>query len=49
MAICELWAAANCDDTIMDQSHKMGFLTGDENEIMMEAHKASGFTIGEPF
>jgi hypothetical protein len=28
----------------------MGFLTGEENEIMLlEAHKQSGFTVGEPF
>ena len=33
----------------MDQSHEMGFLTGDENNIMREAHKLSGFTLGEPF
>jgi aarF domain-containing kinase len=45
-----VWAAANRDsDTLMSQSHTMGFLTGDENEIMLEAHKMSGFTIGEPF
>jgi len=45
-----VWAAANKDgNTIMDQSHKMGFLTGEENDIMLEAHKMSGFTVGEPF
>ena len=27
----------------------MGFLTGEENGIMLEAHKMSGFTVGEPF
>lgn len=27
----------------------MGFLTGEENDIMLEAHKMSGFTLGEPF
>jgi hypothetical protein len=33
----------------MELSHKMGFLTGQENDIMLEAHKQSGFTLGEPF
>ena len=33
----------------MEVSHEMGFLTGEENEIMLEAHKRSGFTLGEPF
>lgn len=36
-------------DTLMDVSHQMGFLTGEENDIMLEAHKMSGFTVGEPF
>lgn len=33
----------------MAQSRDMGFLIGDENDIMLEAHKLSGFTLGEPF
>lgn len=33
----------------MKQSYKMKFLTGDENEQMLRAHKLSGFTVGEPF
>jgi hypothetical protein len=45
-----VWASANQDtETLMSQSHKMGFLTGEENEIMLNAHKMSGFTVGEPF
>jgi aarF domain-containing kinase len=45
-----VWASANRDaPTLMDQSHKMKFLTGQENDIMLEAHKMSGFTVGEPF
>ena len=36
-------------DLLMDVSHQMGFLTGEENDIMLEAHKMSGFTVGEPF
>jgi aarF domain-containing kinase len=33
----------------MDESIRMGFLTGDENDLMLEAHKMSGFCLGEPF
>ncbi len=45
-----VWANANRDtETLMSQSIKMGFLTGEENDIMMNAHKMSGFTVGEPF
>jgi aarF domain-containing kinase len=43
-------ANANRDEeTLMAQSLKMNFLTGEENDIMLEAHKMSGFTVGEPF
>jgi aarF domain-containing kinase len=34
---------------LMDESIRMGFLTGDENDLMLEAHKMSGFCLGEPF
>ena len=45
-----VWASANRDETtLMKQSRAMGFLTGEENEIMLNAHKLSGFTVGEPF
>jgi aarF domain-containing kinase len=45
-----VWASANRDeDTLMEQSYRMGFLTGDESEAMLRAHKLSGFTVGEPF
>lgn len=45
-----VWACAQKDtDTLMSISRRMGFLTGDENEIMLEAHKMSGFVLGEPF
>jgi aarF domain-containing kinase len=45
-----VWCNANRDEeTLMELSHKMGFLTGQENDIMLEAHKQSGFTLGEPF
>jgi aarF domain-containing kinase len=43
-------ANANRDETtLMEESIRMGFLTGDENDIMLEAHKLSGFCLGEPF
>ncbi len=45
-----VWASANQDtETLMAQSRLMGFLTGEENDIMLNAHKMSGFTVGEPF
>lgn len=45
-----VWACANNDtETLMAQSRKMGFLTGQENDIMIDAHIKSGFTLGEPF
>ena len=43
-------ANANRDEkTLIDESIRMGFLTGEENDVMMEAHKLSGFCLGEPF
>ena len=45
-----VWASAQRDEpTLMEQSHRMNFLTGQENEAMLRAHKLSGFTVGEPF
>jgi aarF domain-containing kinase len=45
-----VWANANRDeDALLELYHRMGFLTGEEDEIMLEAHKQSGFTVGEPF
>ena len=45
-----VWASANRDEeTLMEQSYKMRFLTGEENEQMLRAHRLSGFTVGEPF
>ncbi|KAL7538008.1 hypothetical protein ACHAXR_008215 [Thalassiosira sp. AJA248-18] len=43
-------ANANRDETtLIEESIRMGFLTGEENDIMLEAHKLSGFCLGEPF
>ena len=43
-------ANANRDaKSLMEESIRMGFLTGEENDVMLEAHKLSGFCLGEPF
>ena len=34
---------------IIDYSIKLGFLTGKENEVMLEAHAGSVITVAEPF
>jgi aarF domain-containing kinase len=45
-----VWASANRDEqTLMEQSYRMKFLTGQENEKMIRAHRLSGYTVGEPF
>ena len=43
---------ANADkdeEALFNESIRMGFLTGEENSLMLEAHKMSGFCLGEPF
>ncbi|KAL0486983.1 AarF domain-containing protein kinase [Acrasis kona] len=42
-------AATNDIDTIIDASIKMGFLTGEEPSVMMEAHAQAVTLLGEPF
>mmetsp|Transcript_6805 Transcript_6805/g.14675 ORF Transcript_6805/g.14675 Transcript_6805/m.14675 type:complete len:179 (-) Transcript_6805:367-903(-) len=43
-------AAADEDaPELLRRSEEMGFLTGEEGEIMLEAHERSGMTVGEPF
>lgn len=45
-----VWAAANNDgDTVRELSVKLGFLTGFESQVMVDAHVASGLVVGEPF
>ncbi|GKZ00020.1 hypothetical protein MPSEU_000955400 [Mayamaea pseudoterrestris] len=45
-----VWASANQDEeALMKQSRAMSFLTGEESEQMIRAHKLSGYTVGEPF
>ena len=45
-----VWSAANRDNkTLMEISHKLGFLTGDESQQMLKAHEQAGLVVGEPF
>ena len=45
-----VYANANKDrETLLLESHKLGFLTGKENHLMVDAHVQSGFVVGEPF
>jgi aarF domain-containing kinase len=45
-----VWAAANQDrDSIRDISVRLGFLTGYESKVMVDAHIDSGLVVGEPF
>ena len=45
-----VWANANKDrETLLEESHRLGFLTGKENDLMINAHVQSGFVVGEPF
>ena len=45
-----VWAAANRNkEELLHYSKEVGFLTGDESDIMLKAHELSGFTVGEPF
>ncbi|KAF3788044.1 AarF domain-containing protein kinase 4, partial [Nymphaea thermarum] len=43
-------ACANTDrDVVIDMSKRLGFLTGMESEIMLEAHVQAAFIVGLPF
>ncbi|XP_024018175.1 protein ABC transporter 1, mitochondrial [Morus notabilis] len=43
-------ACANGDrDAVIEMSQRLGFLTGMESEIMLEAHAQAGFVVGLPF
>ena len=45
-----VWAAANNDrGTIEAVSVRLGFLTGYESRVMLDAHVDSGLVVGEPF
>ncbi|KAK6937197.1 ABC1 atypical kinase-like domain [Dillenia turbinata] len=36
-------------DAVIEMSRRLGFLTGSESEIMLEAHVQAGFVVGLPF
>ncbi|KAL4596376.1 hypothetical protein ACB092_12G160000 [Castanea dentata] len=43
-------ACANSDaDAVMEMSKRLGFLTGMESDIMLDAHVQAGFIVGLPF
>lgn len=43
-------ACANSDrDAVIEMSIRLGFLTGMESEIMLDAHVQAGFVVGLPF
>ncbi|KAL8527104.1 hypothetical protein ACS0TY_005104 [Phlomoides rotata] len=43
-------ACANGEkETVIEMSRRLGFLTGMESEIMLEAHVQAGFVVGLPF
>jgi aarF domain-containing kinase len=45
-----VYASATEDvETVIDASRKMGFLTGDETELMNQAHAQAAIMVGEPF
>lgn len=45
-----VYACAEKDgDEVIHRSVRLGFLTGDEGEVMMEAHTQAGFAVGTPF
>ncbi|CAL9090888.1 unnamed protein product [Musa textilis] len=43
-------ACANSDrDAVIEMSRRLGFLTGEESDVMLEAHVQAGFIVGMPF
>ncbi|XP_071718631.1 protein ABC transporter 1, mitochondrial [Rutidosis leptorrhynchoides] len=43
-------ACANCDrEGIIEMSKRLGFLTGEESEIMLDAHVQAAYIVGLPF
>ncbi|GJU07028.1 protein ABC transporter 1, mitochondrial [Tanacetum coccineum] len=43
-------ACANCDrEGVIEMSQRLGFLSGQESEIMLEAHVQAAFVVGLPF
>jgi len=45
-----VWSAAERDEeTLLQISKELGFLTGDESAEMLDAHSKAGMVVGEPF
>ncbi|XP_078161004.1 ABC transporter 1 [Carex rostrata] len=43
-------ACANSDrDSVLEMSRRLGFITGEESEIMLDAHVQAAFIVGLPF
>ncbi|KAJ0910497.1 putative ABC-type Cd(2+) transporter [Helianthus annuus] len=43
-------ACANCDrESVIEMSQRLGFLSGKESEIMLDAHVQAAFVVGLPF
>ncbi|KAI3693833.1 hypothetical protein L1987_76786 [Smallanthus sonchifolius] len=43
-------ACANCDrEGVIEMSKRLGFLSGKESEVMLEAHVQAAFVVGLPF
>ncbi|KAF9687993.1 hypothetical protein SADUNF_Sadunf02G0150900 [Salix dunnii] len=43
-------ACANGErDVVIEMSKRLGFLTGEESEAMLDAHVQAGFVVGQPF
>jgi aarF domain-containing kinase len=42
-------AAINDKDTLIEYSKKIGFLNGQENQIMLDSHANATLAVGEPF
>lgn len=46
----QVLACADKDkETVIEMSQRLGFLTGMESDIMLEAHVQAGFIVGLPF
>lgn len=47
---CQVLACANSDrDAVIEMSRRLGFLTGEESDVMMDAHVQAGLIVGMPF
>jgi len=45
-----VYACAHRDrQGVLDSSHRLGFLTGDESRSLLDTHVEAGFIVGEPF